>query len=61
MGLPAGITRHVIPQRALRLNIPLHILQQDRPLEEKNDWLHEKIKRHLMMSVHGIEVREIRA
>lgn len=46
--LPAGITRHVIPQRALRLNIPLHILQQDRPLEEKNNWLHEKIKRHLV-------------
>ncbi len=46
--LPAGITRHVIPQRALRINIPLHILKQDRPLEEKNDWLHEKIKRHLV-------------
>jgi len=46
--LPAGITRHVIPQRALRLNIPLHVLQQERPLEEKNDWLHEKIKRHLV-------------
>lgn len=46
--LPAGITRHVIPQRALRLNIPLHILQQDRPLEEKNEWLHEKIKQHLL-------------
>jgi hypothetical protein len=46
--LPAGITRHVIPQRALRLNIPLHILTQDRPLEEKNGWLHEKIKKHLI-------------
>jgi hypothetical protein len=46
--LPAGITRHVIPQRALRLNVPLHVLQQDRPLEEKNGWLHEKIKRHLL-------------
>jgi hypothetical protein len=46
--LPAGITRHVIPQRALRLNIPLHILQQDRPVEEKDGWLHEKIKKHLL-------------
>jgi hypothetical protein len=46
--LPAGITRHVIPQRALRVNIPLHILQEDRPLEEKNAWLHELIKTKLV-------------
>jgi L-serine kinase (ATP) / ParB family transcriptional regulator, heme-responsive regulator len=46
--LPAGITRHVIPQRALRINVPLHILQQDRPLEEKNGWLHEQIKKRLL-------------
>jgi len=46
--LPAGITRHVIPQRALRVNVPLHILQQDRPVDEKNRWLHEKIKQHLL-------------
>lgn len=46
--LPAGITRHVIPQRALRVNVPLHILQQDRPLEEKNGWLHEQIKKRLL-------------
>jgi hypothetical protein len=46
--LPAGITRHVIPQRALRVNVPLHILQQERPIEEKNNWLLEKIKKHLI-------------
>jgi hypothetical protein len=46
--LPAGITRHVIPQRALRVNVPLHILQEDRPLEEKNGWLHEQIKMRLL-------------
>jgi hypothetical protein len=46
--LPAGITRHVIPQRALRLNIPLAILQEDRPLDEKNSWLHEQIKNRLL-------------
>jgi hypothetical protein len=45
--LPAGITRHVIPQRALRLNIPLAILQQDLPLEEKNSWLLHEIKLRL--------------
>ena len=46
--LPAGITRHVIPQRALRVNFPLHILNQDRPLEEKNGWLLEQIKHRLL-------------
>ncbi len=38
--LPAGITRHVIPGRALRLNIPLETLADPgRSLEEKNRWL----------------------
>jgi hypothetical protein len=45
--LPAGITRHVIPRRALRLNFPLSILRDDEPLSEKNgqlkDWLRRKI------------------
>ena len=37
--LPAGITRHVIPRRALRLNIPLEKLAEVGPLQEKNLWL----------------------
>lgn len=38
--LPAGITRHVIPWRALRVNIPLDVLADPaRTLEEKNRWL----------------------
>jgi hypothetical protein len=38
--LPAGITRHVIPWRALRVNIALDILADPgRTLEEKNRWL----------------------
>ena len=38
--LPAGITRHVIPWRALRVNIALGILADPvRSLEEKNLWL----------------------
>ena len=45
--LPAGITRHVIPRRALRLNFPLTVLRDDWPLIEKNgylkDWLKEKM------------------
>lgn len=38
--LPAGITRHVIPWRALRVNIPIDVLADStRTLEEKNRWL----------------------
>jgi hypothetical protein len=38
--LPAGITRHVIPWRALRVNLPLDVLTETaRTLEEKNRWL----------------------
>ncbi len=37
--LPMGITRHIIPGRALRVNIPLGILEHDEPLEKKNAWL----------------------
>jgi hypothetical protein len=37
--LPAGITRHVIPRRALRLNIPVSMLLDPRSLTEKNEWL----------------------
>ena len=37
--LPMGITRHIIPGRVLRINIPLGILERDEPLEKKNAWL----------------------
>ena len=38
--LPAGITRHVIPWRALRVNIALDLLaDSSKPIEEKNRWL----------------------
>lgn len=42
--LPAGITRHIIPRRALRVNLPLHILADDRPVDEKNAWLEEWLR-----------------
>lgn len=45
--LPAGITRHVIPRRALRINFPLSILRDDQPLSEKNAWLHNWLKQKL--------------
>ncbi len=38
--VPSGITRHVIPNRALRINIPLSVLEADWPLEQKRAWLH---------------------
>lgn len=37
--LPAGITRHVIPRRALRINLPLTVLSSAASLPEKNAWL----------------------
>ena len=45
--VPTGITRHIIPARALRVNIPLDILRAPRPLAEKNAWWHERIKARL--------------
>jgi hypothetical protein len=42
--LPAGITRHVIPRRALRLNFPLSVLRDDWPLVEKNGYLRDWLK-----------------
>jgi hypothetical protein len=46
--LPTGITRHIIPKRALRVNIDLDFLAADRPLEDKNAWLQDWIRRKLM-------------
>jgi hypothetical protein len=37
--VPSGVTRHLIPERALRINIPLSILAADQPLAEKEAWL----------------------
>ncbi len=46
--VPPGITRHIIPGRALRVNISLDILREDAPLEEKNRWLEDYIRRKLV-------------
>lgn len=45
--LPTGITRHIIPRRALRVNIDLEFLAADRPLAEKNEWLGSWLRRKL--------------
>jgi hypothetical protein len=43
--LPAGITRHLIRWRALRVNVPLERLADARQsLEEKNAWLEEWLR-----------------
>jgi hypothetical protein len=52
--LPAGITRHVIRWRALRVNVPLeHLSDPRRSLDEKNRWLDEWLREKL----HQREVR----
>jgi hypothetical protein len=46
--LPAGITRHLIPGRALRLHMPLdRLADAAESLEEKNRWLGEWIARRV--------------
>lgn len=37
--LPAGITRHLIPGRALNVNMPLERLRSAEPLADKKAWL----------------------
>jgi hypothetical protein len=39
--IPTGISRHVIPARALNVNIPLWILEMDCEQEKKEAWLHD--------------------
>lgn len=45
--LSAGITRHIIHGRALRLNLPLGVLAEKISLAEKNSWLNQWIKEKL--------------
>lgn len=39
--VPTGITRHIIPERALRINIPLLVLTEDTSLAAKKKWLNQ--------------------
>ena len=45
--LPMGVTRHIIPGRALRINVPLDILESDDSLDEKNAWVDDWLKRKI--------------
>jgi hypothetical protein len=39
--VPSGITRHVIPNRALNINIPLGVLSAEWDIERKRQWLQD--------------------
>ncbi len=39
--IPTGITRHIIPHRAININIPLEVMEADWSQERKDKWLHE--------------------
>ncbi|MBI3943110.1 MAG: ParB N-terminal domain-containing protein [Chloroflexi bacterium] len=45
--VPTGITRHVIPRRALRVNVDIRILAAEESLEQKQVWLETWIKEKL--------------
>ena len=46
--VPTGITRHIIPARALRVNVPLDLLRDPTAtLAEKNAWWHNHVKAKL--------------
>jgi hypothetical protein len=46
--LPTGVTRHLIPGRALRVNVPLEALSRDEDLGAKNRWLAALVRRRLL-------------
>jgi hypothetical protein len=46
--LPAGITRHVIPGRALNVNLSLDVLTFEAPCGEKNAWLQSWLTAKIM-------------
>ncbi len=52
--LPTGITRHIIPHRALRVNFPLEGLRAAGSIEEKNIALHDLI--HARLLAHRVRV-----
>ncbi len=45
--IPMGVTRHLIPGRALGVNVPLEKFKDSAPLEEKNAWLDENVRQRL--------------
>ncbi|MBI5030540.1 MAG: ParB N-terminal domain-containing protein [Chloroflexi bacterium] len=54
--LPTGITRHIIPGRAMRINIPVELLQSADSLEQKNaqlgEWMQAKLRERRVRYYH---------
>jgi len=46
--LPSGLTRILVPKRALRLNVHLDLLKAKLSLEEKNHWLERTITQMIL-------------
>lgn len=46
--IPSGITRIILPKRALRLNVPLDILRFNVPVNQKNHWLQKRINEKIL-------------
>ena len=42
--VPSGVTRVLLPKRALRFNLQLEVLRADLSLEEKEEWLQQTIR-----------------
>lgn len=47
MRVPSGITRIILPKRALRINVPLDILRFDVSTEQKNYWLQNRVNEQI--------------
>lgn len=47
MRVPSGITRIILPKRALRLNVPLDLMRFNVPIEQKNFWLQNRINEQI--------------
>lgn len=47
MRIPSGITRIIMPKRALRINVPLDILRFDVSIDQKNYWLQNRINEQI--------------
>ncbi len=45
--VPSGVTRHIIPNRALRVNISLSVLEADWPLARKREWLDQWLQERI--------------
>jgi hypothetical protein len=45
--IPSGITRIIMPKRALRINVPLDILRFNVSAEQKNYWLQNRINEQI--------------